>query len=369
MDLPTIARRFPLVARPRPTCQPLDARIAALTQSAAELAAMAGRERIARASAVCNMAALIASDCALPALARSLCWLHHDALAQQAPLPAWAAELALQPLLNLARQLIRQGEGGAAYQLLDELFNAAKRQREATIGERRIHLSTLTAAPDSRGVGQFLWTALLADGSRALAMAGRWQEAADHAARIGRGIGLHLLDGRQVTIIAAIERGAHHEAESLIDDSLLTHPWEQPVASLLRLYCRHTIGAPTDQDVCKLLDHTLQLCDHYEPATALFRARAAITAFDLAHGYTTLPMDGLRSSITLIALCDAYVCRELLAHSVLSAMLTPAERRSMLTLLRASGLDSGFITPHHTSTLLAAASTAEQHLLSVKDAD
>ena len=51
-----------------------------------------------------NLAALILSDCGLPDLARSLCWRQFDTLQTVArPDDPTSAQLALQPLINLAR--------------------------------------------------------------------------------------------------------------------------------------------------------------------------------------------------------------------------------------------------------------------------
>lgn len=59
------ARRFPLVARPCPACLPLVRRVADLCERAHQ----AERDSdLAAASAVHNLAALLASDCGLPQL-------------------------------------------------------------------------------------------------------------------------------------------------------------------------------------------------------------------------------------------------------------------------------------------------------------
>jgi len=60
-----------------------------------------------------NKAALIASDCGLPDLARSLCWQQFDVYLRARPLGAQAARYTLEPIANLARLLIREGNGKA----------------------------------------------------------------------------------------------------------------------------------------------------------------------------------------------------------------------------------------------------------------
>lgn len=94
------AQRFPLIARFRPACLPLTARVRALTA----LANAADRQDDqGLASAAFNQSALVASDVGLPEWARALCHQHADAYLQACPLPGMAAIRALEPVVNLAR--------------------------------------------------------------------------------------------------------------------------------------------------------------------------------------------------------------------------------------------------------------------------
>ncbi|MFB4315126.1 hypothetical protein [Actinomadura sp. 21ATH] len=104
MEVGPIAQRFPLVARPRPACPPLTERIAQLRETAHTARTDGNR---ALAAAVQNKAALIASDCGQHDLARTLCWQHFDTYLPQCPLNAPTARDALEPLVNIARLLIR----------------------------------------------------------------------------------------------------------------------------------------------------------------------------------------------------------------------------------------------------------------------
>jgi hypothetical protein len=82
---------FSLVPCPRPRCLPLrvrDAELAALADQAAQGTA---QQCGTRAAEVLNKAALAASDCGLPGLARDLCRRQYETLAASAPLPGWAA--------------------------------------------------------------------------------------------------------------------------------------------------------------------------------------------------------------------------------------------------------------------------------------
>jgi hypothetical protein len=103
------ARRFPLAPRPKPPCRPLTERLARVARLADEVADDA--DAPLRAAGACNLAALIASDCAMPDLARVLCWTQFDAYqaARPAPCGETTAKLILQPLVNLARLRRRAG--------------------------------------------------------------------------------------------------------------------------------------------------------------------------------------------------------------------------------------------------------------------
>ncbi|MGH3830819.1 MAG: hypothetical protein ACRDRS_10290 [Pseudonocardiaceae bacterium] len=124
------ARRFPLMARPRPACAPLHQRVADLRDRAH--AAERGGD-MAAASAVHNLAALVASDVGLPDLARQWCHRHTMVYLQACPLDAQAAIRALEPLVNLARLHIRDGNGECAFTLLDELYTAVATRADTTI--------------------------------------------------------------------------------------------------------------------------------------------------------------------------------------------------------------------------------------------
>lgn len=80
--LGSTARRFPLVARFRPACLPLHARVRALVELAAK-AVKQGDQGVA--SSVFNQAALVASDIDLPDLARTMCHRHAEAYLPACP--------------------------------------------------------------------------------------------------------------------------------------------------------------------------------------------------------------------------------------------------------------------------------------------
>lgn len=129
---PSIATRFPLVARRRPPAKPLDARVTRL----AGLAETAHREHDPeKASMVFNGAALVASDCADAELAELWCHHHARLYLNRAPLNGYTARFALEPVVNLARLRIRVGDGETAHQLLTALYHAVANSEPIVIGE------------------------------------------------------------------------------------------------------------------------------------------------------------------------------------------------------------------------------------------
>ncbi|MFC7585737.1 hypothetical protein ACFQYP_19835 [Nonomuraea antimicrobica] len=71
---------------------------------------------MARASGVLSFAALIASDSGMPDLAAELCWRQHKIFTEADSLNQDIAVMSLMPLVNIARLLIREGDGSGALQ-------------------------------------------------------------------------------------------------------------------------------------------------------------------------------------------------------------------------------------------------------------
>lgn len=213
MNLTETFARFPLVARPRPACAPLEARVRHLC----DLARSAERRRDrSTASTVLNQAALLASDLGLPDLARDWCHQHVDVYLRMRPLDGTAARHALEPLVNLVRLRIRAGDGTDAFEMLNSLYEAVTTSTDTVIDGLHMPISTLTATTnDHQELLRWLWTVHLADGTRALTAAGRWQDALDHL-RHRNGIGQRMLDGRQVAIIAHTMAGESIRARDLL---------------------------------------------------------------------------------------------------------------------------------------------------------
>ncbi len=352
-----VAQRFPLVARPRPACPPLGERVREVT-GLAQAAARQDGDSLALAAIAHNKAALIASDCGLPDLARSLCWQQYDVYLRARPLPAQAAQYALEPLVNLARLLIRGGGGKDACQLLDTLYHAVRSRADAVINGRQVSFQDLTSPDeDHRTLCRWLWAVLLADGTRALASAGRWDQALAHAGQWG-GIGQRLLDGRQVTVLARCLAGDPAAALALLEESTLSEPWEQPVAACLTVLCLKIGARPADDAIAAMTEHYLGL----EPAPGLvvFRTRLGLTVIDLAGGGQPSAAQAVARLVgEAVAAGDGYAARDVLAHDGCRARLTGTEERALSAAVQYSGLGHAAIPARLMADLLAAVKMSE----------
>lgn len=337
MDVRQIAQRFPLVARPRPACPPLADRIQEIT----DLAATAKRDNNVTSAAVAlNKAALIASDCGIPDLARSVCWHHAEVLLDAQPLSAQEARYALEPLVNLARLRIRDGDGHRAYQILTSLNRAVRSQTDTVIDGRPLTFQSLTASPaDHRTLCQWLCSVLLADGTRALATAHRWVRAQAHSEQ-HHGVGQRLFDGRQVAVLVHCLGGQHHEALAFLDQSALVEDWEHAVAACLTTLCTTAAGKDPTGHVERMVQHYVAL--GAEPGLAVFRTRVGLTVLDLVpHARQAEVARHLIREATTAA--DGYVARDVLAHPVCHTGMTLAERRELSATVVSASLDQGHI--------------------------
>lgn len=251
--LDQFARRFPLVARPRPVCPSLDVRVRDVCDLA-RAAGAPGSDRLALAASARNKAALIASDCGLPDLARSLCWRQFDLYQHARPLNGRAARCALEPIVNLARLRVREGDGQAAYKLLDALFHSVRSGATSTIDGRVLDFHEFTASTDDRrAICQWLWAVLLSDGVRALTSSGQWATALSYVER-HHGVGLRMLDGRQVAILSHTMTGDLNRALEIIQNSTPHEPWEHAIAA-----CLAVLTQPSTDRITGMIEHYLGL--------------------------------------------------------------------------------------------------------------
>lgn len=347
------ARRFPLVARAKPICRPLATRIEQV-RTRADQAAQGGPDALMRAAEALNLAALIASDCGLPGLARELCWRQFDIIHAARPLPRDIAKLALQPVVNLARLLIRAGHGGAAFTLLDRLFTAVIEQTDADLDGRAVDFDDFTTSgEDHREVGGWLWQVVLVDSMRALAREGRWEQARAYAGRL-KGVGDRLWEGRQVTVLAHCFADNPRAALDLVQDSDLVDPAEAAVGAALAVLCLGAAGETSSTAARTMTQRYLQL----EPDITLlsFVVSLGLTVFDLTEGDNEVHTRIVR---TATAPGGAYAARELLAHPACSARLSAAQAATLTEIVRAAGLGLELIPPDLEDHLFVSVLTGE----------
>lgn len=351
-----VARRFPLVARPRPAGQALGIRIAEVENLAREASASG---LVSLAAEALNKAALIASDCAMPDMARDVCWRQFTLFERAAPLPAEAAHLAMQPIVNLARLLIRDGHGDIAYQVLDSLYQAARTRSGAVLDGRTIAFSDLTtSASGHRTLCKWLWTVLLGDGLRALVAAGRWDDALA-CAQHHNGIGDRLLDGRQITVIAACRAADYATALRIVQHSTVATRWEKVVAGCLTVLCLRSDPRQSSAAAATMADDYMHLGS--EPGLLSFRTRLGLVVLDLADDEIG-PTIGRRLVSEAIAARDGYAARDVLDHAARLSYITEADETALAAVIRASGLGNGAIPATNLDRLQSAINTGEAAL-------
>ena len=331
MDAST-ARRFPLVARPRPACTPLADRVAALSTLATNTIA-AGN--LVDATSVFNQSALLASDCGAHDLARQWCHrLAHAALTGRHP-----GRYALEPVVNLARLRIRANDGATAWTMLETLYDAVTDRTTVTIDDITIATADLTPTHQSHHeLRQWAWKVLLGTGAHALASANRWDEARDRLTR-HRGIGKRMLDGRQIAVISHALAGGADQAHAMLRDTTPGQPWENAVTNCLTLLC-----TPTRHNNAGSLYHK----HDPEPGLAVFSTRLGLSLID-ALDPDRPQARALAARLVHHATHDGYAARDVLAHSRCRQAATTDQIHQLRNLVDACGLDHGQL---HTDYLI-----------------
>jgi hypothetical protein len=341
-------------------CEPLDVRVTRV-RGLAHQTRLRTDEAPLRAAETYNLAALIASDCGMAELARDLCWRQFDHLQRGRHLPAAAAKLTLQPLVNLGRLALRDGDSDSAYQLFNTLYDATRSAESATIGGRTVDLSDLTRNDtEHRQLVGWLWTVMLTDATRALTRAGRWADALDHIQR-HRGLGRRPLDGRQVAVLAHCARRNLDAAARLLADTDTAEPWEAAVAACLHLLIEHAHGRqPSDTDLATAARSLLGLTPGRENRT--FRAALGLCLVDLAAD-SPWPGPLLRYVADLARYHrDAYAARDLLKHPHSRTHLDSTALAGLTATVQRAGIGHGTIPEDLRADLLRSLDVAEPAL-------
>ncbi|MFC8009819.1 hypothetical protein [Streptomyces cinereoruber] len=331
-----VARRFPLISRFRPACLPLPRRIRTLVELS--VAAEAKTDQ-GLASAVYNQAALLASDLGLPDLAREWCHHHAAAYLHAAPLPGMTAIRGLEPVVNLARLQIRAGNTDDGRHRLLALFDAVSNATAAQFEGVHIPADLITGNADRDEVRAWLWRVILADGTRTHTAAGRWNEALAHIEK-HNGIGLRMLDGRQVAVLAALSSNPGH-AVDLLAQTAPGEPWESAITSCLTVMCHRAVHRPVDGLLAELADTYVQR--EPEIGMTVFDTRLGLTVLDLCDqpdSHTAHRVVEELYSRTINS-ADGYAARECLANARFVALVSPEMERHARDLLHACAWESG----------------------------
>jgi hypothetical protein len=336
-QLVLMAARFPLMPRSRPPARPLDTRVARLTG----LARTAHHENDpTKASTAFNGAALLASDCGAGNLAADWCRWHARLYLDRTRLDATGARFALEPLVNLARLRTRAGDGDSAYQLLAVLDRAVTHQTAAAIDGVEVRTDRWSAeVAHHPELTDWLRRVLLADGTRALVAAERWNEAVDHTRQHG-GLTQQLHEGRQVAVLAALIADDTATAVDLVDTCLVAEPWEHAIKDVLLAMSANADPRAEGQQR-SLLSHPL----HPDLATGngltIYRTRLGLTILDLTAN--TAAASSARQHLCQ-RLCtdaltdqDGHAVNDLIDHPLVSTTL----RGDLRNFLDRCGLNQG----------------------------
>ncbi|MGW2590328.1 hypothetical protein ACWCXC_08670 [Streptomyces sp. NPDC001515] len=349
----SITRRFPLISRFRPACLPLPQRVRALVELSATAQTKADQ---GLASAVYNQAALLASDVGLPDLARQWCHQHAAAYLHATPLPGMTAIRALEPVVNLARLQIRAGNTDDGRHRLLELFDAVSSSVPAEFEGVRIPAELTTSDADRDEVRAWLWRVILADGTRSLTIAGRWTEALAHIEQ-HQGLGLRMLDGRQVAVLAALHDDPDHAA-SLVAETTPGEPWENAVTACLSVLCRRAAHHPVDDLLPELVNTYMQR----EPdiGTTVFDTRLGLTVLDLLDQADSPAAHHVAEELhrRTMAATDGYAARECLANPQFTNLIPSGGTNAARDLILVCGLDDKGLPQTLTTKLVHALGTS-----------
>ncbi|MGH3798677.1 MAG: hypothetical protein ACRDTD_00815 [Pseudonocardiaceae bacterium] len=357
--------RFPLLPRTRPPGQALHLRVDEIRGLACSASQGPDEIRISSAAQALNKAALIASDCGLADLAQQLCWRQFDIFQAATPLTAKTAKLALQPIVNLGRLATRDGDGARAYRIFENAYDAVRTQAATEIDGRDIDFRQFVNQTQERQeLRKFLWTILLADGTRALTQAGRWGDALRHIEQY-KGIGKRMLDGRQVAILARCTTGDYDAAIDMLDDSSTPDPWEQAVATCLRTLCQRLGNQPADTSAAAMVRAYLRL--EPSPEHLLFRTRLGLCVIDLAAdahqaGTSQVIARVIREAV---AGADTYSASDVLSHELCRSSMAKADEDTLADIVELSGLRRATMPARLLDDLMTSAKTSEAKLAQV----
>ncbi|MEU4446933.1 hypothetical protein AB0K14_19470 [Actinosynnema sp. NPDC050801] len=311
----------------------------------------ARQDRLSGVVQALNKAALVASDCGLPDLARELCLRQFTALHAAAPLAATTAQYALEPLVNLGRLATRRGDGITAYRIYQDTFHAATTGTTARIDGHDVDFANLLQQPEDRQhLRRFLWAILLADGTRALTTTGRWDDLLPHLQRYN-GIGDRMLDGRQAATLSHALRGHTEQALAMLDATNAPQPWEHAVTACLRTLCLHLAGRAHDIATADMIDAYRAM--PLQPESVVFHTRLGLCTAELAQAIHPTAAKEITTALVQLAVQtgDAHAA-SLLAHH--GRLHPTADEQALTRVIEASGTGPRAMPQHLLNSLVAA---------------
>ena len=356
------SRRFPLLSRPRPACPSLAERVQEIAQIA-KSARADETDVLMEATHALNKAALVVSDAGLAPFARDLSWQQINIFRDAGPaLSVSEVGYMLAPVLNLARLSIRSGGGNEAVDLLENMLQAVKQRSDLEIEGRTLPIARMLGTREEhRKLYEWAWKACIADGVRALVVQARWDEAVRHAER-HRGIGLHLMEGRQAAIVADCLSGRADTATRLFEGSTLTEQWEQQVATCLDVMCTYSAGKPVSAEVLAMVEafQDQRPVPGYVPYYARLGLSVATLAAALYPEAATRAL--VRAAEVALKSGDGYAAREILGFKSTALCLEKQHREALTGLAVTAGLGAGQLPEPLLDSLLVSVDIAEKAL-------
>jgi hypothetical protein len=319
-------------------------------------------ERIDLACTAWNLAALIASDCALTDLAIELCERQFQIFQPAWPLSGRTAIAALQPIVNLARLDLRAHNPERAYQTLLQLHQAIQHVGDVEVRGTPIRFDGFTTSATRTKVEEWLRTVLREDGTRALVAARQWQRAARNAAEHavpGEGID----EATQMAITSQVMNGDFTSARSTIPTTNLSAPWDHATAHCLRTFVDIASGRPDPSILPPLLitvRHTIHRPDRKRVTT---QTRLGLAAVDLTSEVDPAQATRLYAEVAEAASRsgDAFAAREVLKHPN-KEDLSSAQGTALTELVERAALGQGRMEPDLLADLTDSLETAGQVL-------
>jgi hypothetical protein len=287
-----------------------------------------------------NKAALLASDLGMEDLAHDLCWRHIDSYLQAPrPLTIENAQRMLGPALNLARLRLRARQADSALRLLATIHHAISTDINLVIDGQLLPTANLIGnEAELTRLRNIIRAHYLADGIRAHAMTGNWDQAAALAEELG-GVSGRLAAGRQAVILAQCLNGNLNTAHRILSETITTERWEEQLTPCLAAMCARP------SETCSAARSMISqfLGSHPIPGRIVFWVRLGLAVSMISRNGDP---QGARAIATVISeevirVADGYAARDLIQNPVSANWIGDRSRKRVEEIMAESGLGSG----------------------------